>query len=271
MKDIQHRVIAFEARAATDDGSEFDGYGSVFHTIDTYGTMFAGDAFDDTLTFFRENGFVGGINHDWDNPLGVPLDAKRDLKGLFIRASISPTSKGLDARILIKDKVIKRLSIGFQILGRTWFDNVDDVKAYWQSAAYTPTADDLARCEYGACLITRAKLYEVSPVTVASNSLCDITAVRGAGAPDALTLDDHVLNVLDANKTLLQRLGDVADKRAAQGRHLSAQRLAQIAELRTALDGVFASPVLQSQPAQDGAGEEANAAYLRFLELDSTL
>lgn len=267
MDNLQHRVIPFSTRAANDDGSEFDGYGSAFHTIDSYGTMFAADAFNDSLESFRESGFVGGLNHDWDNPIGKPLEARIDPKGLFLRAIISATSKGLDARILIKDGVVKKLSIGFRILGRTWFDNADDVKEYWSSVGYSPTAEDLARCEYGACLITRAQLIEVSPVTLPSNSLCDITNVRADLVPDATSLDDHVLNVLVANKTLLQRLDDVADKRAAQGRHLSKQRLAQIEEIRTQTNRLFESLVVITPDDENETRDAANAAHARFLEI----
>lgn len=268
MPDISRRIIPFETRSNKEDGSEFDGYGSAYHTIDTYQTFFSPNAFDDSLEEFRNSGFVGGVNHDWDNPLGKPLDAKSDLKGLFVRCSISATTKGLDARILIKDGVIKKLSIGFIIEGRTWFDNADDVKAHWQSVGYTPTAQDLARCEYGACLITRARLLEVSPVTLPSNSLCDITAVRGVEAPAALTLDEHVLKVLDANKTVLKRLADVGEKRVAQDRTLSPQRLSQIVQMRSDLDALLQSPALSAAPApsESEADEAANAAYALFLE-----
>ena len=54
-----------------------------------------------------------------------------------------------------------------------------DIHAYWREHNYTPTAEDLAKAQRGARLLTRIRLYEISPVAVPANPRAVIAAVRG--------------------------------------------------------------------------------------------
>lgn len=234
-RNIERRNVSFELRAANEDGSEFEGYANCFHTIDCYQSIMAPGAFTASLGEFLRTGFIGGINHDWDQPIGKPLEAREEAKGLFTKGHISPTSHGLDVRVLIKEKVIQKLSIGFIVTGRQWLENADEVTAYWQSHNYTPTADDIANSQYGARLMTAVRLFEYSPVTLAGTPGSDITNVR-SGERASLRLDDHLLSVLAADEELLQRLRDLSEKRQADGRQLSSERLSQLKRLRDGYD-----------------------------------
>jgi HK97 family phage prohead protease len=214
--NLERRVVGFELRAASDDGTVFEGYASCWHTIDTYGSIIAPGAFDDSLSFFLDKGFIGGLNHDWDQPIGKPLEASTDARGLFSKARISDTSHGRDVKVLLKDGVITQLSIGFTTQGYEWLDTQEEVAAYWEKHGYAPSAEDIARSQYGALLKTRIKLYEYSPVTIPANSLCDITDVRSA-------LDK-------ARETYPERLGTLASEPASPA--LEAARAADQEQLR---------------------------------------
>lgn len=51
--------------------------------------------------------------HDEHEPIGKPLSLREAATGLEIHGKISPTSRGKDALVLLRDKVIDEMSIGF--------------------------------------------------------------------------------------------------------------------------------------------------------------
>ena len=174
---MERRVFDCAFKAAG-DGSEFEGYANVFHNIDSTQEIVAPGAFKDALPQFLKDGFIGGLNHDWQSPIGKPLDANEDARGLFVRGKISDTQAGRDHKILLTDGVIKKMSIGYRTAGSTELDAAE-VTDYWERNEYEPSARDLERVTAGARLLTKINpLYEVSPVMVPANSLADITGVK---------------------------------------------------------------------------------------------
>lgn len=193
------RVVPFEIRKADKDGGYFEGFANVFHNIDNYGTIFVPGAFQEAIPNFLSEGFIGGINHDWDNPIGRPAAAEEQEKGLFIGANLSDTTYSRDVKILLMDKVIQKLSIGFQVAGSECLETAEEVAKYWEGHNYTPTAEDIARAQYGARLLTKIKpLYEVSPVTVPGNKHADITGVRSVDIEELEKLSDVEFLLRDA-------------------------------------------------------------------------
>ncbi len=174
---VERKVLPFEIKADAME-SEIQGYASAFNNLDDVGDIVAPGAFTDSLSEFVTSGFIGGLNHDWDNPIGRPLEAREDRKGLWIRGAISDTEAGRDCHILIKDGVITKLSIGFRTLKQVFLDTPNAVRDYWRTVGYAPTSDEWGRAKQGARLITKAQLIEVSPVTVPANRLAEITAVK---------------------------------------------------------------------------------------------
>ena len=211
---MERKVIPFEIKATSSDGSTGEGIANAFHLIDSYGEIVAPGAFTDTIAQFLTEGFVGGINHNWDNPIGKPTEAEEVAKGLRVAWQISDTSHGKDAKILLKDKVIKKLSIGFRTLGRKYLETHEDVMSYWQEHGYAPTAQDIAASQFGARLLTKVHLYEFSPVTVPANRGSDITRVKNNTIPEFATLSDVEAFLRDAEgaftvqgaKTFLSRI-----------------------------------------------------------------
>lgn len=176
---MEFKVIPFEVKSTTEDGSEGEGYGNAFHVLDKAGEIVAPGALDDALPDFFKDGFIGGLNHDWNNPIGRPVSGGVDGKGLRIVWKISDTSHGRDVKILLKDKVIKKLSIGYNVAGYEMLKDEKAVRAYWQMHGYQPDEEDLQKARHGAKLLTKIRpLYEVSPVTVPANRASDVLGVK---------------------------------------------------------------------------------------------
>jgi HK97 family phage prohead protease len=178
---FHYRTLGFQIRSVDEkDGSYFEGYCAVLNNIDEYGTIMGRGAFDRDIAYFRDNGFIGGLNHNWDSPLGTPNEKTMpDEHGLFVGANVIDTAHGQDVRKLLKARVIKKLSFGFEDLDKRWLDQREDVERYWDSVGYAPTDEDKERSKNGALLFTRLKVYEASPVMSAGNTSAGITAVRG--------------------------------------------------------------------------------------------
>ena len=148
------------------------------NNIDEYGTIMARGCFDRDIAHFREHGFIGGLNHNWDEPLGKPSEIRSDNDGLFVAADIVDTRHGEDVKKLMRAGVIRRMSFGFDDIDKRWLDGKDQVSKYWDSAGYSPTDEDQERAKHGAVLFTRLKVYEASPVMIAGNTAAKVTGVR---------------------------------------------------------------------------------------------
>ncbi len=275
MNGLTRKRFAWDLKAETDGAGGFSGYGSVFHNVDDswYNDVMVPGCFADCLTRFLQTGFVGGMNHDWDQPIGRCLEAREDAKGLFLSAKLSDTEHAREVRTLLQDGVVTRLSIGFRVLGREYLETESQVMAYWAKWGYQPTEQDRAKAVHGARLITRTELYEVSPVAVPANPLAEITSVKSSsGVPQTgLPLADHSGAVLAAVEEYLARVESVAERRAADGRGMSQDHAAGLRTLRarmeTLLTRMGTPPDVTPAPTPAAATE----AFLRFQALNARL
>src|SRR6476469_9028336 len=108
--DLQFKTVPFEidTKASKADGSAFAGHASIFFNPDSYREIVDDGAFDQDIDGFLADGFVGGLNHDWDNPIGNPSKAVRDQKGLYVACdNVLETSHGKDVRMMLAAKVVK--------------------------------------------------------------------------------------------------------------------------------------------------------------------
>jgi HK97 family phage prohead protease len=222
--EIQRKTLTFEVKAAemADGGQyagEFTGYAAGILNIDNVGDMILPGAFAADIPRFLSEGVVCW-QHDWMTPIGVPLDAKEDGYGLLTRSRISRTSKGLDAMTLIRDGVVKRLSIGYQVQD---YEAVDRAGLARTVATYglpvekqmsiLATFDEMDRDV--VYLLKKLKLYEYSPVTVPAN---DKAVIMDAKQLTGLTFVDHSRAVLTAVEGLEARIKEITDLRLSQGR-----------------------------------------------------
>lgn len=227
--ELERKSFAFSIKAKSDDGATFSGLASCFYNVDDWGDIVDKGAFSDTLPQFLTRGFIGGVNHNWSTPIGVPISAKETNEGLEAEAKISDTAAGKDCKILIADGVVKFLSIGFRTLVREYIEEQKDIDAFWAERNYTPTEEDLERCKYGVRIIKKLHLYEFSPVPVPANSACRIK-----GSDLGLTLEEHSHTVLTAIDEFLDRIGDV--KSVRKNGKVSEDRLFDLKRLKKRLD-----------------------------------
>lgn len=265
---LQTRVIPFEIKTAdgeAGDGSEFAGYGAIFRNLDWKGDIFAPGAFAQDIAFTSAE---GKVRDEHGITTGRILDASEQAQGLFLKARISATTAGLDQRILVKDRVINRLSVGYCTLERQWLESVEAVKSWWQSIAYTPDEDDLMMLGRCGCarLITRAKVYEVSTTWLPCNDKATITDVK-SGQHDRPTFDAHSLSTLAVVEEFCERAERLKELRSADGRTLSKKSLGQLSQLRSRLDSLLTA----TEPPADGQVDADMAEYDRYLEMGERL
>jgi len=225
----QHEIkqLPFEVKAAemSDGGQyagEFTGYAAGILNIDTTGDMILPGAFTDDLPRFLSDGVVCW-QHDWMTPIGSPIEAREDGYGLLARARISRTTQGLDAMTLIRDGVVKRLSIGYQVLD---YDVVDRAGLARTIAAYglSPERQSAIMASFDqrdgdiVYLLKKLKLYEFSPVTVPAN---DNARIMDAKSLAGLTFRAHADTVLAAVAGIETRIKEIDALRKSEGRKSS--------------------------------------------------
>jgi HK97 family phage prohead protease len=287
--EIQRKTLAFEVKAAEmmDGGQyagEFTGYAAGILNIDNVGDMILPGAFAADIPRFLSEGVVCW-QHDWMTPIGVPLDAKEDGYGLLTRSRISRTAKGLDAMTLIRDGVVKRLSIGYQVQD---YDAVDRAGLARTVATYGLPQDKqmsiLAKFdEQGrdvVYLLKKLKLYEYSPVTVPAN---DKAIIMDAKQLTGMTFVDHSRAVLTAVEGLEARIKDITELRATQGRKGNPQHGKACGEMADELEkacGRLRKMAIELMGMDNGESEDddepmkpdmdyAKSLYAEFLKLEA--
>ena len=118
--------MAFEAKEFTRDDNffYFEGYASTSGNVDLGNDIIVKGAFAKSLITTPEVLLLW--QHNMSKPIGVSVELREDEKGLFMKGRISiRTTLGKDAAILLEDKVIKEMSIGFFA---TTTDRVDDIR-----------------------------------------------------------------------------------------------------------------------------------------------
>lgn len=188
MPEVMHKSLRFDVASIDEEQGIFEGYASVWDIVDHDGDVVERGAFAYTI---REGAAKDGVpilvlhNDNW-LPVGRTLELREDDVGLYIKGYISPTSMGKDVRILIRDKVLKELSIVYCVIRHTMQDCIRHLQ--------------------------ELELPEISIVTWAANSAAQITGYKG-GTPQ---MAEEKVSVPDgAEKSIAELL--------AEGRELIAQ------------------------------------------------
>lgn len=172
------KSLPFVDVKAEGDGSQFSGYCAVFNNVDSYGDVITPGAFAKGLPDFLKNGQICN-NHG--EVIGKPTEANEDSKGLFVAGKISDTTSGRDCKVLLKDGVYRKMSIGYRALAKTRTNPVA-IQEYWKSIGYQPGPEDLSNLTSNSDylnFLNEIKLYEASPVGFPANTAADITNVKG--------------------------------------------------------------------------------------------
>lgn len=152
----KRKVLEFAAEIkAVGDSGEFEGYGSVFAVVDSYGEVVDKGAFTESL---KQHGMPALLwQHRGSEPIGIYMEAYEDERGLRVKGQLNlDVQQGREAHALLKQGALKGLSIGF-----------------------ATQVEELNR-DTGIRHLKKVRLYEVSLVTFPANDKANVDAVKAA-------------------------------------------------------------------------------------------
>lgn len=215
MEPMETKEFRFEIKSIDEKGW-FSGYASTFGNVDRVKELVAPGAFTKSLDKFVNEGVIVW-QHDWSMPIGKPTKAIQDEHGLYVEGVLSDTTAGRDARTLINDKVIQKLSIGYIVKNSIPFTK-DNIKSFVSDELSEEEKTDLLR--YGRVL-TEIELLEFSPVSIPANESASI--LHSKNVP--ITFDTEAEIALTAINAFSKRLRGIAELRESQNRPLSTKHL----------------------------------------------
>ena len=151
---MKTKDFALQVKDLSEDGT-FEGYGSIFGNVDSYGEKVMPGAFVESLARHKREGsnVLMLWNHDPHQPIGVWDDLAEDAKGLWGKGRfLLDIQRAREVHTLAKAKAIGGLSIGYRE------EDTDQ--------------DGQVR------LLKKLGLYEISPVTFPANRRARIEAVK---------------------------------------------------------------------------------------------
>ena len=277
MTQLERKAISFSLKTDSLKEGEFAGYGAAFSNLDRVGDIIAPGAFKDGLQEFLANGFIAW-QHDGTTPIGKALEAREDENGLFIKAKISDTAQGKDALTLLRDGVIKKLSIGYRIKDAEFFDSLDELATYARNNSIPLKLDNLEGVMGGVRLLKQIDLYEISLVTVPANPAASVTAVKelneliDGGSRAGLPFLNHSEAVRAAVLEFATRAKAINELRVKEGRVISASNRAKLQGVVDAWEGgqeainSIKELLSATDPAEKNkANEQARRLYAEFL------
>lgn len=185
----------FEVKALNEDGS-FEGYGSVFGNIDTYGEVVLKGAFSDSLASLKTQNRMPALlwQHRSGEPIGVYTDMYEDNVGLYVKGKLAlKTTRGAEAYELMKMNALSGLSIGF-VTREDSFDKVSGVRT-----------------------LSKVDLWEVSLVTFPANDSARISAVKNIDSIESLADAESYLRE-SGGFSKSEAVGFIARVKSMQGR-----------------------------------------------------
>lgn len=151
---MKTKDFALEVKGLSEDGT-FEGYGSVFGNVDSYGEKVMPGAFIESLARHKREGTAVMMlwQHNPDEPIGVWEDLAEDAKGLWGKGRlIMEVQRAKEVYALLKAKAVRGLSIGYR-----------EVEADVEQAVR---------------LLKKLDLWEISPVSFAANTRARVSAVK---------------------------------------------------------------------------------------------
>jgi HK97 family phage prohead protease len=151
---MKTKDFTLQLKKLSDDGT-FEGYGSVFGNVDSYGEKVMPGAFIESLAKHKREGTKVKMlwQHNPDQPIGVWDDLAEDAKGLWGQGRlILEVQRAKEVYALAKNDAIGGLSIGYREVDTDQDGNIR--------------------------LLKKLDLYEISPVSFPANRRARIEAVK---------------------------------------------------------------------------------------------
>lgn len=148
--------MKFKTKSVDEATGIFEGLAAAFGNIDDGGDVIHKGAFTDTIVEDFDKIKIL-FNHDESAlPIGKPLLFEERDEGLYMKAQLSMTAKGKDVLTLLKDGVLKEMSIGYCII-----EDDNDFE--------------------GIHHLYKLKLFEVSVVNFPMNEKAIVSSVKSQG------------------------------------------------------------------------------------------
>jgi HK97 family phage prohead protease len=158
MLKFKNSALALDVKAVGDDGT-FEGYGSIFGNVDSYGEVVMPGAFTASLVAGRQRGSTVKMlwQHDPSQPIGIWQDLAEDAKGLYVKGKLlkDDVRQATETYALLKADALDGLSIGYREI------------------EVSPHPD-----KTGIVQLKKLDLKEVSVVTFAANDRARVTDVK---------------------------------------------------------------------------------------------
>lgn len=186
----KNKVVHLSIKSVNDDGT-FDGYGSVFNNVDSYGDKVAPGAFSKTIQ--ERKGKIALLwQHDPTQPIGVWTNMQEDNLGLRVQGQllVNKNVPQADAAYsLLKAGAVSGLSIG-----------------------YTPVVQEYDKST-SVNTLKEVKLYETSIVTFPANEMATVTSIKSAF--EELTEEQRIKTLAFIN-TLTKSLEDATSRQLSE-------------------------------------------------------
>jgi len=184
--------IPFEIKAIDHEKGSFVAYGSTFGNEDLGGDVVVKGAFKKSLNDIPASEVYMFYNHDSKEIIGQYTHIEEDEHGLKIEGKlfIDDIARAKETHFLMKKGLIKKFSIGFQIIKKT-FDK-------------------------GRRMLEEIKLIEISPVTFPMNPEAELLGVKNMntkGSNLARLLNDKIDSMVEAGESraeIVRRMGSAA-------------------------------------------------------------
>lgn len=151
---MKTKDFALQVKDLSEDGT-FEGYGSIFGNVDSYGEKVLPGAFVDSLARHKREGSSVLMlwNHDPHQPIGVWEDLAEDAKGLWGKGRfLLDIQRAREVYTLAKNSAIGGLSIGYR--------------------------EEETDQDAGVRLLKKLNLFEISPVTFPANRRARIESIK---------------------------------------------------------------------------------------------
>jgi hypothetical protein len=176
---MKTKDFALQIKDLSEEGT-FEGYGSIFGNVDSYGEKVLPGAFIDSLTRHKREGSSVLMlwQHNPNEPIGVWDDLAEDAKGLWGKGQlILEVQKAREVHALMKRKAIGGLSIGYREQDTDQEGNVR--------------------------LLKKLDLYEISPVSFPANRRARYENVKSE------TMEEFVRRLRDGDAPPIKEFEDL--------------------------------------------------------------
>lgn len=304
----QQKVLPIENLKMLEEQKEggFEGYGSPFHQLDSYGDIVMKGAYNDVIERFLEDGF-NVDSHDWSyrSAIGFPTEAREDDYGLFFRSVFHGTEDAQQVRQKMKERAAAGKKIFFSI---GYYIKEAEILTYEQveeKLSSTLTAAELEKAKafagkYGRVrLLKKIDLAEVSVVLRPAAMGAYGTGVKSADGgeqkteseseipaatqktenksaddrPDGQPLEVRQAVALAAVDDIIASWKDISDLQVKEGRAISESRRRRIKDLRDTLaEGVKELDALlaETEPKKDEEEKSDDGLWLQLERARAT-